>query len=1068
MNDNRQTTVSRVDYVRTVRTRCVFFSARVSDVLFVHWDFQCQCDGSELKPRFVDFEFEHARVPFLRARGGRTSPPVPSGDVRAMSSSADDLRGSASEPGAAVAPGTPSPFDRLPGEDVPDAGIAGDAATDPSVPPPATPSWFDASAFANPSFDAAAYVDDMSAYVSMDALRDELESYQKHLRKLLVDAVNADYDVFLSLGEGLVDVREVVDAQMEAPIEAFKRDVGATRAEIVELLNDLREKLRRRAECAERRATLELMLDANNVASKVERLLDQLDASGDESVTNRVASEPPKHSDKENKETTWTWEGPDSENERSRRASDAKREESDADADADADAAFESEVAAAAAAAAAEMFSVTGTVGTDGLDALHSGVAADGPSAAALALADEPSRASDRGFLDASSRRASALRERCRLLERVAGEANRSRFFQTQGDEKNLGFVKGLKPRVERSEARLADAVAKAIAEACASRDAVAVARCLSAYVALGRASEAERAIREARVAPAVAEALKNGFQTVSNDFAALLETCVDAALRSVDVELETTSPRWNRNRKTVSGKTVSGGDDDVHAGATSSAANLDARVCVLGGCVLAEIDERIAAYAPGAYTPGAPDAFFKNHLAACAAIDALERALPPTRAALALFRASEPTLAFFKRWNVAAYFALRRREIVTRLDAELEEDRLTRAVAGAEDGAAFATAAAAGTYAALEKCFDTERVFLPRAADKFVKLAAQILARFGGWVVAGATSVAPADSERPGAGREAPPAERDSASGPADSERPDSLKESGESLPPRDTPSVVSWGATASDEDLLRLRSDVEVLAARVETALAPRVAASLARTLGGAAAAAATEVLNDGAASLTRARDSGPADDCLRDGSDRHPSLDGSSVNTRSAAESLDARLASDVVRRCAVALGQLKGVTATFRMTNKPMPTKPSHFANGVVEPLRRFAESGAVREASAPTRRALVDAAVAGVCAAYEKAAADLTVSVRKTEASLIRLKDRKGEKGLGSSATASTAPGSASGGPGPTDAEKICRQVRLDAEAFGRAVARLGFDPEKSDAFAKLWDVCGEGDAFSSA
>jgi hypothetical protein len=294
-----------------------------------------------------------------------------------MSSSADDLRGSASEPGAAVAPGTPSPFDRLPGEDVPDAGIAGDAATDPSVPPPATPSWFDASAFANPSFDAAAYVDDMSAYVSMDALRDELESYQKHLRKLLVDAVNADYDVFLSLGEGLVDVREVVDAQMEAPIEAFKRDVGATRAEIVELLNDLREKLRRRAECAERRATLELMLDANNVASKVERLLDQLDASGDD-TTNRVASEPPSHRNKENKETTWTWEGPDSENERSRRASDAQREDSDADADA----AFESEVAAAAA---AEMFSVTGTVGTDGLDALHSGVAADGPSAAAHA-----------------------------------------------------------------------------------------------------------------------------------------------------------------------------------------------------------------------------------------------------------------------------------------------------------------------------------------------------------------------------------------------------------------------------------------------------------------------------------------------------------------------------------------------------------------------------------------------------------------------------------------------------------------------------------------------------------
>jgi len=105
---------------------------------------------------------------------------------------------------------------------------------------------------------------------------------------------------------------------------------------------------------------------------------------------------------------------------------------------------------------------------------------------------------------------------------------------------------------------------------------------------------------------------------------------------------------------------------------------------------------------------------------------------------------------------------------------------------------------------------------------------------------------------------------------------------------------------------------------------------------------------------------------------------------------------------------------------------------------------------------------VDAAVAGVCAAYAAAAADLTDSVRKTEASLIRLKDRKGEKEKGSADFSSTSEKSTSG---PTDAEKICRQVRLDAEAFGRAVARLGFDTEKSDAFSELWGVCGEGEAF---
>ena len=262
----------------------------------------------------------------------------------------------------------------------------------------------------------------------------------------------------------------------------------------------------------------------------------------------------------------------------------------------------------------------------------------------------------------------------------------------------------------------------------------------------------------------------------------------------------------------------------------------------------------------------------------------------------------------------------------------------------------------------------------------------------------------------------------------------------------------VVSWGATASDEDLLQLRSDVEGLAERVENELAPRVAEALARTLGDAAAAASTEVLASGAAALTRAGE---------DGDDASVGA----ARAMSATDVLDERLASDVVKRCAAALGQLKGVTATFRMTNKPMPEKPSHFAAGIVEPLRRFAESEAMRRASAATRRAVVNAAVTGVCAAYAAAAADLTVSVRKTEASLIRLKDRKlkeGEKEKGSSEPSSTSATS-----GPTDAEKICRQVRLDAEAFGRAVARLGFDTDESDAFAELWGVCGEGDAFAA-
>ena len=461
--------------------------------------------------------------------------------------------------------------------------------------------------------------------------------------------------------------------------------------------------------------------------------------------------------------------------------------------------------------------------------------------------------------------------------------------------------------------------------------------------------------------------------------------------------------------------------------------------------------------------------------MAACAAIDALERALPPTRAALALFRASEPTLTFFKRWNVAAYFALRRREIVTRLDAELEEDRLTRAVAGVEDGdgtalsrappgAAFATAAAAGTYAALEKCFDAERVFLPRAADKFVKLAAQILARFGGWVVAGATSVAPA-APSVGAGREAPLAEAyDSASsGQADRERPgESGSLSLESLPPQEknTPSVVSWGATASDEDLLRLRGDVEVLAARVETS-------ARAARRGGARADARRRGGGGGDGGFVRRR--GGVDARARFGRVAGR-IFYKNERERSKRRRV-ARRAAGVGRRAAL---RRRARAAQGRDGDVPHDQQ-ADADEAVALRERRGRAPAPLRRERRGARGVRADAA-----RARGRRRRGRLRRVRKSGGGPHRLGAQDGSladpaqgqeggegKGIRRGDFGNRLDGAGNQG-GPTDAEKICRQVRLDAEAFGRAVARLGFDPEKSDAFAKLWEVCGEGDAFSSA
>ena len=67
--------------------------------------------------------------------------------------------------------------------------------------------------------------------------------------------------------EDVVDVESGV-SEWEAPLANFKAEVEATRAELVEALNEMDDVMRRRQECADQRATLELMTDVNNLVTK--------------------------------------------------------------------------------------------------------------------------------------------------------------------------------------------------------------------------------------------------------------------------------------------------------------------------------------------------------------------------------------------------------------------------------------------------------------------------------------------------------------------------------------------------------------------------------------------------------------------------------------------------------------------------------------------------------------------------------------------------------------------------------------------------------------------------------
>jgi len=62
----------------------------------------------------------------------------------------------------------------------------------------------------------------------------------------------------------------------------------------------------------------------------------------------------------------------------------------------------------------------------------------------------------------------------------------------------------------------------------------------------------------------------------------------------------------------------------------------------------------------------------------------------------------------------------------------------------------------------------------------------------------------------------------------------------------------------------------------------------------------------------------------------------------------------------RRCGAALRHVRAVTATYRMTTRPPPSRPSHYAAGLLAPLRAFLDAPPGRGLPAPARAQLAQA------------------------------------------------------------------------------------------------------------
>ncbi|CAB9508072.1 Golgi complex subunit 2 [Seminavis robusta] len=147
-----------------------------------------------------------------------------------------------------------------------------------------------------------------------------------------------------------------------------------------------------------------------------------------------------------------------------------------------------------------------------------------------------------------------------------------------------------------------------------------------------------------------------------------------------------------------------------------------------------------------------------------------------------------------------------------------------------------------------------------------------------------------------------------------------------------------------------------------------------------------------------------------------------------------------------KCSNPLAAVKGVAATYRMTNRPPPTMASPFVGTILRPLKEFQnefESRTPDRVGSKWREQIIMT----VADRYSVAVDELIQTVARTE---VALKNRKAKR-------------AAVGGM--SDGEKVKLQLFLDYKAFTEHVREVGVDPTIVKGVDKLKQLTVEAEAL---
>ncbi|EYU23122.1 hypothetical protein ABFS82_09G064900 [Erythranthe guttata] len=142
------------------------------------------------------------------------------------------------------------------------------------------------------------------------------------------------------------------------------------------------------------------------------------------------------------------------------------------------------------------------------------------------------------------------------------------------------------------------------------------------------------------------------------------------------------------------------------------------------------------------------------------------------------------------------------------------------------------------------------------------------------------------------------------------------------------------------------------------------------------------------------------------------------------------------------------QLKGIAATYRITNKPLPVRHSPYVSAVLRPLKAFLEAEqAATYLTKELRKELVHGAAFEITRRYYELASDIVSAARKMESSLQKMRLGAQRRGGASSDVTDH---------NVSETDKICMQLLLDIQEYGRNLASLGVDAADIPTYRSLW------------